>query len=197
MTEKMKEARDKNKVCTALLTDHSKAFDCVKHDLLIAKLHAFGFDCKSLGVIYKYLNNRVQVTQVGSNYNEILELTFGVPQGSILGPVLFNINIIDLFLIEHYRSDFSSYPDDTTQYNCGNTFLEVISDLEITTDNLSDWFCCNNFKVNPSKCHLFISPFNVKFINIKNSSIEGRNILMSYVKRVTKNYRPLLDLLNT
>ena len=45
-------------------------------------------------------------------------------------------------------------------YNCGNTFLEVISDLETTIDNLFDWFCCNNFKVNPSKCHLFLSPFN-------------------------------------
>ena len=49
--------------------------------------------------------------------------------------------------------------------------MEVISDLE-TIDNLFDWFCCNNFKVNPSKCHSFLSPFNLKSINIKNSSIE-------------------------
>ena len=173
MIEKMKEARDKNKVCAAVLTDLSKAFDCLKHDLLIAKLHAFGFDHKSLRLIYAYLNNRVQVTKVGSYYNEILDIIFGVPQGSILGPLLFNVNIIDLFLIEHYRSDFSNYADDTTPYNCGNTFLEVISDLETTINNLFDWFCCNNFKVNPSKCHLFLSPFNLKSINIKNFSIEG------------------------
>ena len=121
----MKEARDKNKLCAAVLTDLRKAFDCLKHDLLIAKLHAFGFDCKSIRVMHAYLNNRVQVTKVGSYYSEILEILFGVLQGSILGPLLFNINIIGLF-IEHYRSDFSSYADDTTPYNCGNTFLEVI-----------------------------------------------------------------------
>ena len=214
MIEKMKEARDKNKVCAAVLTDLSKAFDCLKRDLLIAKLDAFGFDYISLRVMYAYLNNRVQVTKVGSYYSEILDIIFGVPQGSILGPLLFNVNIIDLFLIEHYRSDFSNYADDTTPYNCGNTFLEVISDLETTINNLFDWFCCNNFKVNPSKCHLFLSPFNLKSINIKNFSIEGssskkflgvtvavilhlRNILMSCVKKVTKNCMPLLDVLNT
>ena len=173
MIEKMKEARDKNKVCAAVLTDLSKAFDCLKHGLLIAKLHPFGFDYKFLRVIYVYFNNRVQVTKVGSYYSEILDIIFGVPQGSILGPLLFNIKIIDRFLIEHYRSDFSSYADRTTPYNCGNTFLEVISDLETTIDNLFDWFYCNNFKVNSSKCHLFLSPFNLKFINIKNFSIEG------------------------
>ena len=75
--------------------------------------------------------------------------------------------------MEYYRSDFTNYADGTTPYNCGNTFSEVISGLETTTDNLFDWFCCNNFKANPSKCHLFLSQFNLKSINIKNSSIAG------------------------
>ena len=168
MIEKMKEDRDKNKVCAAVLTDLSKAFDFLKHDLLLAKLHAFGFDFKPLRVMDAYLNSRVQVKKVGSYYSEILDIIFGVPQGSILGPLLFN-----LFLLEHYRSDFSNYANDTTPYNSGDTFLEVIPDLETTIDNLFDWFCCNNFIVSPSKCHLFLSPFNLKSINIKSSSIEG------------------------
>ena len=76
-------------------------------------------------------------------------------------------------MIEHHRSDFSNYADDTTPYNYGNTILEVISELETAIDNLFDCFCSNNFNVNPSKCNLFLSPFNLKSINIKNSSIEG------------------------
>ena len=76
-------------------------------------------------------------------------------------------------MTEHYRSDFSSYADDTTLYNCGKTFLEVMSNLETTIGNHFDWFCRNNFKVNLSKCHLFLLPFNLKSINVKNSSIEG------------------------
>ena len=88
MTEKIKKARDKN----AGLTDLTKAFDCLKHDLLIAKLHAFGFDYKSLRVMYSYLNNRVQVIKVGSYYSEILDIIIGVHQGSILGPLLFKIH---------------------------------------------------------------------------------------------------------
>ena len=54
---------------------------------------------------------------------------------------------------EHYRSDLPNYVDDSILYNCENTFLEEISDLETTIENLFDWFCHNNFEVNPSKCH--------------------------------------------
>ena len=56
--------------------------------------------------MYEYLNNRVQVTKVDSYYSEILDIIFGVSQGSILGSLLFNINLVDLFLIGHYKSDF-------------------------------------------------------------------------------------------
>ena len=54
---------------------------------------------------------------------------YGVPQGSILGPLLSDINLTDLFLAEHYKSDFSDYADDTTPYNCRSTLLDIVSDL--------------------------------------------------------------------
>ena len=55
--------------------------------------------------------------------------------------LLFNVNLIDLFLAEHYKSDFSNYADDTTPYNCGSAFFKTISDLELTLDKLFNWFC--------------------------------------------------------
>ena len=124
-------------------------------------------------VTYAYLNDRIQVTKVSSFYSEILQIIYDVPQSSILGPLLFNVNLTDLLQEEHYKSGFSNYTDDTTPYNCRNTFLETISDLEITLDNLFNYFYYNNFKANASKYHLFLSPFNAKSINIKSTVIEG------------------------
>ena len=80
MTAKMKE--EIATVCAGVLTDISKAFDCFLHDRLIAKLHPFGFNFKSL---------RIQVTKVGSFCIEIPQIIYGVPQSSILRPVLFNV----------------------------------------------------------------------------------------------------------
>ena len=95
------------------------------------------------------------------------------PQGLILGSLLFNVNLIDFFLGKYYKLGFSSYADGITSYDCRSTFLETMSDLEITLDKLFNWFCYNNFKANASKCHLFLLPFNAKSINIKSSLIEG------------------------
>ena len=101
-------------------------------------------------VIHAYLNDKIQVTKVDSFYNEILQIIYGAPQGSILGPLLFNVNLIDLFLAERYKSDFSNYADDTTPYNCGSAFFETIADLKITLDKLFNWFGYNYFKANAS-----------------------------------------------
>ena len=77
MIEKIKKARDKNKVCATVLTDFSKAFGCLKHDILLTKLHAFGFDYRSLRISYTYPSRRVQVKEVGSYGSEFFDVAFG------------------------------------------------------------------------------------------------------------------------
>ena len=86
MIEKWKKAVDNGNVFGALLTDLSKAFDCLPHDLIIAKLNSCGFNLIALNLIHNYLTKRKQRTKINQLYSSWEDILFGVPQGSILGP---------------------------------------------------------------------------------------------------------------
>ena len=91
MLEKWKRSVDSGKAFGALLTDLSKAFDCLAHELLIAELNAYKVSLPALRLIHDYLSHRKQRTRVNNSYSEWLAVMLGLPQGSILGPLLFKI----------------------------------------------------------------------------------------------------------
>ena len=128
MLEKFKEMLDTGNHFGAPFTDLSKAFDCLDHKLLIAKLHFYGVSSISNKLIYSYLRGRTQRIKINETYSEVFEIEYGVPQGSVLGPLLFNIYIIDLFY-ECDRSHTANYVDDATLYACGNGIYTEITNF--------------------------------------------------------------------
>ena len=137
-------------------------------------INTYGFDRNALKLIYGCLKDRWQKTRVGSSFSSYLDIINGVPQKSILGRLLFNIDLCDLFF-EDYSSDFANFADDTTPYECGPTLNEVMNNLEITTEKMFEWFSFNKLKANTSKCHLFLSPYQSVPVHIKGSIIESSN----------------------
>ena len=111
------------------MNDLSKAFDCLPHDLLIAKLHAYGIKKGSLNLLFSYLKNRKQRVRLNNTYSEWIDILFGVPQGSILGPLLFNIFLCDLFLFLH-DIPMANYADSNIPYSTGLKISDVLIKLE-------------------------------------------------------------------
>ena len=129
MLEKFKESRDKGEEFGAFFTDLSKAFDCIYHKLLITKVCWYGVTPISLKLIFSYLSNRTQGVKVNNSYSKKSEIKYVVPQASVLGSLLCNIDLIDLFL-ECEDDNISSYADGTTPYSCLQDISFVISELQ-------------------------------------------------------------------
>ena len=111
---------------------------------------------ESLKLIESYLINRWQRTKLKTGFNRWTEILLGVQQGSVFGPLFFNIHIDDLlFLTEN--TNVCSYADDTTFYTCDSDLHYLISKLEHDSVLTFEWFECNYMELNQDKCHLLIS----------------------------------------
>ena len=119
----------------ALLTDLSKAFDCLNHDILIAKSNAYGFSLPALRLIRDYLLNKKQRTRINNSCSTWMEIVLEVPQGSILGSLLFNIFFADLHFILN-STNIANYDDGNTPYTTANDIDSLIASLEEASKSL-------------------------------------------------------------
>ena len=149
-----------------ILMDLSKAFDSLPHDLLVAKLSAYGFDNRSLKLMLSYLRGRFQRVKIGSAFSEWLEILLGVPQGSILGPLLFNILINDFFAFIS-GCEICNYADDNTLYSCSETVENVLSDLESGLTNSLKWLSVNQLVANPEKFQVMFLGMDAKKLSLR------------------------------
>ena len=172
LIERFRVACDNRGYGGAILMDLSKAFDTLDHKLLIAKLHAYGFDKTSLRLIYSYLTERWQRTKINTSFSSWSELLQGVPEGSILGPLLFNIFINDLFFIIK-ETDVCNYADDTTLYSCDVSLETLMTRLEKEGNEVIKWFGQSYMKLNEGKCHLLVSghKYEMMFANLGGTKI--------------------------
>ena len=172
MIEKWKKAVDNGNVFGALLADLSKAFDCLPHDLIIAKLNSYGFNLTALNLIDNYLTKRKQRTKINHSYSSWEYILFGVPQGSVLGPILFNIFLSDLFLIVD-DIDIANYADDNTIYKEHENIDDLITSLQNAAAKLFKWFSDNQMRDETDKCHLLLIKDESSEIHIGDSIIES------------------------
>ena len=174
------EELDKGVFVGTILIDLSKAYDCLPHDLLVAKSEAYSVGKAALNLISDYLSHWKQRTTIGSSYSDWYEIVRGIPQGSILGPLLFNVFINnDLFLFIE-KTNICNFAGDNTIYSCNNNLQTILKNLKHDMINVLKWFKVNSMKANPKKFQFMIlgkSKRQTIILNINNIKIrESQNI---------------------
>ena len=133
--------------------DLSKTFDCLQHDRIIGKMHVYGFEIQALKLIHSYLSNRFQAVKVKDTYSSANKVKSGVPQGSLLGVILFNIQFNDIFDIKD-EAELCNYADDNNLSAVGDSTIEAKNILKQQTTVLLEWLDQNHLIANPGKFHL-------------------------------------------
>lgn len=203
ITDDILKNMERGLVTSLILTDLSKAFDTVEHNKLLIKLSKYGFDYHSIFWFNSYLSSRVQHVKVDGTLSKESHLQCGVPQGSVLGPVLFMIylNDLPLALAENTRpspfpTHLHGYADDTQMYNAAPPNLISAAHMQIQDDVhiLIEWLTHNKLKANPDKFKYMLigTAAMLKRIPEEFSKIEIDNNILTRAE-VAKNLGLVID----
>ena len=175
LTESWYTALDNKKAVGILFVDFKKAFDSVFHKVLLRKLSACGITGEFHDYLANYLSGRSQITKVNGILSDSAPVEFGVPQGSILGPSCFSVNVNNMPDIGDANTEL--FADDSTIFTIGNTVDKVLIDLQNQLDLIAKYSRENSLTIHPEKCQIlllqkqkFIGP--LPSLNINDKSIK-------------------------
>ena len=141
---------DKGGFVSSILMDLSKAYDCLPHDLLLAKLQAYGFRKESVRLFLSYLTNRTQKIKIGSTFSHWTNILKGILQCSILGPLFFNVFINDLFFFSA-KCEICNFAAGNSLCSCSINLDNIFSNLIQDMESVYEWFVYNSIKANSDK----------------------------------------------
>ena len=176
--EEWRQHLNNNKVVGGVFMDLSKAFDCVPHDLLIAKLATYSVDENLLMHIYSYLSYRKQCVRINNVHSRFQNVISAVPQGSIVGPTLFNCFFNDLFYFIDKASVYD-FADDNSLSAFESNIKNLKLILESESEKAISWFQSNKMIVNPGKFQGIIIDKKKQNHTAEYISIDQKNIKTS------------------
>lgn len=162
--------RDRGLAVALVLLDFSKAFDTIDHQILLTKLRLYGIEESAINVFRDYLTERKQIVKVDDRFSELFDLSAGVPQGSILGPLLFILYTADIFNTVEY-CDLHCFADDTQIYLAfkPDDYVDAMRKINADLQNILNWSEHHNLELNSSKCKYMVFGPSVS-LNLLNDS---------------------------